>query len=117
MQDTNTTETHKEHQHWLEELTMWHNELYFYSRILVRLAGGNVQEAVTDTMEEFKSRFDNMNAKLINMREAIEAHEKNMSGNGSPATHNEMRERVSSFEKEFKTLKNDFFTFTDREDY
>ena len=121
MQNTNSEQLHKEHESWLNELTLWHNELMFYDRMLLRLAAMDVPKSDTDQMEEFKSRFDNLQEKFTTMRAAIENHERSLHNGGSVESHadahNVSRENIHVFEKEFKALKNDFFVFSDKEDY
>ncbi len=89
--------------------------------MLLRLAAMDVPKADTDKMEEFKSRFDNLQEKFAKMRSNIENHERSIHNGGSAESHadahNASRENIHTFEKEFKSLKNDFFVFSDKEDY
>src|SRR5689334_5552773 len=115
----NTNELHSEHQEWLTDLTLWHNELMFYDGVLIRLATQDLPEESTNKMEEFKSQFDNLQDKLGKMRGAIEEHEQKIKADGNDrlaADHNNMRDKIKGFEKEFKGIKNNFFVFADKED-
>ena len=121
MQNSNSEQLHNEHETWLNELTLWHNELMFYSRMLLRFAAMEVPVSDTNKMEEFKSRFDTMQERFSKVRTAIENHDRSMQNNGSVDSHStahvEMRDRMSQFESDFKVLKNEFFVYSDKEDY
>lgn len=120
MQNREITDLHQEHNEWLTELTHWHNELMFYNNLLMRLAPQEGDDKIS-IMENFKSQFDSMQEKLGKMLTAIEDHEKAISYNGSTANHEDahksMREKIKGFDSEFKTVKNEYFKFTDKEDY
>jgi len=117
MQTTNNEPLRKENEFLFNELTLWHNELMFYNKMLLRLAALDVPKSDTDQMEEFKSRFDNLQDKLVKMHESMlnsnQSHENGISESILASN----REKIHGFEKEFKALKNDFFVFSDREDY
>ncbi|MCX6350914.1 MAG: hypothetical protein NTX03_03520 [Bacteroidetes bacterium] len=71
------TRLHDEHREWMEELTLWHNELMFYERIVVRMeAQKNLVPQWNDRLEEFMSKFQTMLKDFDFMREGIQMHER-----------------------------------------
>src|SRR5947207_7261089 len=100
--DTETKEhIHTDDLEWLKEVTYWHNELLYYDNVLLRLLENTNDPKLIDGIEEFKSRFDEMQEAFNQLKADIDIHEKAIDGDGEPSDesdymnyHEEMRSKI-----------------------
>ena len=117
MESNNIEKLHEEHLEWMEEITAWHNELVYYNRVLLRLVEGAKEGEDTEKMEEFKSRFDNLEDLFVKTKRSIEIHEAHLNDAAAEShtdKHRSMRVEMKSFKKQFLDLKNDFYVFEEK---
>ena len=113
MATDNLEKLNDEHHEWMQEITNWHNELVYYSRVLLRLVEGVKTGPDTEQMELFNSRFENLQERFEKASRSIQKHDKHLvdSTEGIHDKHDAMRTEIKAFKKEFATLKNDFYKF------
>jgi len=117
MEIKNIETLHEDHRQWMEDITAWHNELVYYSRVLLRLVEGAKDGPDTDKMEEFQSMFDNMQDQFESMRKNINAHDKSLAADhndGHAKDHAAMGKQVQDFKNKFNALKNEFYKFEEK---
>jgi chromosome segregation ATPase len=116
----NTETLHTEHKDWEAEISYWHNECIYFGNVLLGMLERTEDEKEIDRIEEFKSKFDNLNDRLAEVHNQINAHEQALNdpfaNNGLTELaiqHDQMRWQIEEFHKQFRDLKNDFYKFAD----
>ncbi len=117
MEIKNIETLHEDHLGWMEDITAWRNELAYYSRVVIKLVEGIKLGPDTAKMEEFQSRFDNMQDQFKDMAKKITAHDKAIAHENAAERmeeHQKMGDEVKAFKGKFNDLKEEFFKFEEK---
>jgi hypothetical protein len=108
---------HVEHQQWLENLRFYEDELAFLKRKLAELLVRNNSEDVRIEIERYQNQVIIQKNEIDELRHSIKEHETYIERNLKPGNektfydHSKERDRMETFEKLFKEMKNAFTRF------
>lgn len=112
---------HKETQLWVSEIVLWKEELKFFQKLL----DNNSQKMSKDEkvkLDHFQNLIIYYDGELLDQfAKNARKHEKNLATNlekgidvdesGYRMTHNELKNEIESFKKQFYEYKHEFFEF------
>lgn len=112
------SDLHFEHTTWLNALAFYKEEIGIFERRLGEVATRNTATEVLAKLEHFQNRYIREREVIDELRHDIKAHENSLEKEAKEhpvalehryfADHSELRERMVTFEKLYRELKNEF---------
>ena len=112
MQDTTISYHHKEHREWMSKIDFYQDEIKIFQRNLSKVIQAHPDIfSIIDLVHEYRRILLRKLEKLDNMRYQIALHEHQLANadNSDPNDqlwdHQEVRDRINTFESDFETFK------------
>ena len=115
-------ELHKESEVWVSRINLWKRELDFFQKLLDTFSSKFDKEEDKKTVDHFQNLIIYYNGELLeSYKQAVRRQEKNlgiMLTNGTQMDeaafrnkHIGLKEKIDSFDREFRKTKQEFFDF------
>jgi hypothetical protein len=112
---------HDEHVQWVNELKFFEDELVIFERRLAEVVGNRSNKEMFAGVEQYQNKFVRQKEVLDQLKHEIKIHEKNLTqalkkGDTSEdwessVMHKQIADRMETFKKLFKEMKDGFYPF------